>query len=176
MAIELKEKKEEEDSISKKIVFLIAFLLFALMVFSYFFLKNVIIVKNEAKITEINQQVSSQKSIEMIEMESSAKEAEILIGDYKVLFDERAKTSNFFKTFENWAHPQIYYSDFSLSIDSRTTTLKGSTDYFGPIIQQMDILKNQALVESYTVSNVKLADVGGVTFDLSITFKQELLK
>lgn len=176
MAIELKEKKEEEDSISKKIVFLIAFLLFSLMVFSYFFLKNVIIIKNDAQITEINQKISAQKTQEIMEMEANAKNAEILIGDYKVLFDARAKTSNFFTAFEGWVHPQIYYSDFSLSADSGTATMKGSTDYFGPIIQQMDILKTQALVESYTVSNVRLADVGGVTFDLSITFKQELLK
>lgn len=176
MAIELKDKEREEDSFSKKVVFFIAFLLLAFSIFSYFFIDKVILVKNSAKINDLNSQLSLQKSQELIEIEVRAKQAEILIGDYKILFDERARVSNFFKTFESWAHPEISYSSFSLSVKTRTATMKGLTSYFGPIIQQMDILKNQELVESYTVSNVNMADSGGVTFDLSITLKPDLFK
>ena len=175
MAIELNEKKES-NSITKKLVFLFALLFLIISSIGYVFLKYVIIVNNETRIKELNQEISSQKSKEIIELETKAAEAEILIGDYKILFEERANIINFFTAFEAWAHPQIYYSDFTFDVETRTATMKGSVNSFGPIIQQMDIFQNQQLVENFLVSNVKLAEAGGVVFDLSLTIQPNLLK
>jgi hypothetical protein len=175
MAIELKEDQEEK-SLPRKIAFVIALFLLLFASLGYVYLKYIAIVRNEARITELGQALSSQKSIDLIQMETEAFAVEKMIGDYKILFENRSKTSAFFNNFEAWAHPQISYSAFNLNIDTRTITMKGTTSYFGPIIQQMDIFKNQPMVENYLVSNVKLADSGGVVFDLSLTVKPELFK
>jgi hypothetical protein len=176
MAIELKEKGEEQQSITRNIVFAISLLIFIASALGYVFLKYVFIVNNETKILELNQQFSSQKSETIKLMETEAYNVEGLVGDYKILFDSRVLTSRFFSNFEQWAHPQIYYSDFSFDSDKKTATMKGYTSYFGPIIQQIEIFKNQTLIENYSVSNVKLAEAGGVNFDLSIIVKSELFK
>lgn len=175
MAIELKEN-QEENSITKKLVFIFAILFLGASLIGYVFLKYVIIVKNEAKITELNQALSSQKSQEIIQLENKAKQVETILGDYQALYRERAIVSNFFTGFEQWAHPQIQYSGFSLDIGSRSATMRGSVNSFGPIIQQMNIFQNQQLVENFLVSNVRLAEAGGVTFDLSLTVRSELFK
>ncbi len=175
MAIELNEK-QESNSITKKLVFLFALLFLLFFSIGYIFLKYVIIVKNEVRITELQNDLNSQKSLEIIEMENKATEAETLVGDYKILFEERANIVNFFIAFESWAHPQIYYSSFVFDVETRTATMKGSVNSFGPIIQQMDVFQNQQLVESFLVSNVKLAEAGGVIFDLSLTIQPDLLK
>ncbi len=175
MAIELKEN-QEDNSITKKLVFLFAIMLLLVSSIGYIFLKYVIIVKNEARIMELNQEIASQKSKEIIELENKAKEVETILGDYKILYNERANVNNFFTAFEQWAHPQIYYSGFSLDVKGRSATMNGSVSSFGPIIQQMNVFQNQQLIESFLVSNVKLAEAGGVSFNLSLTVKPELFK
>lgn len=175
MAIELKEQQEGQ-SIGRKIVFTISLLLLICSAGGYVYLKYVAIIGSETRVAELNQEINSQKSNELIQMENNAIQVEKMVNDFKTLFEERPKTSNFFLNFENWAHPQITYSNFSLDSEAREVTMKGSTSYFGPILQQIDILKTQTLVEGYLVSNVKLAEAGGVTFDLSLTLKPELFK
>jgi hypothetical protein len=175
MAIELKEKQEDQ-TIGKKIVFAISLLLLICSAAGYAYLKYYALIRTETTIKELSTAINSQKSSDLVQMESNAIQIEKMVNDFKVLFTERPKTSNFFLNFETWAQPQITYSNFSLNSDSRLVTMKGSTSYFGPIVQQIDILKNQTLVEGYLISNVKLAEAGGVTFDLSLTLKPELFK
>jgi len=175
MAIELNEKQEGQ-SIGRKIVFAMSLFLLICSAGGYAYLKYVAITNSETRIQELNQEINSQKTNELILMENNAIQVETTVNDFKILFNERPKTSNFFLNFQSWAHPQITYSNFALDSESRQVTMKGSTSYFGPILQQIDILKAQNLVEGYLISNVKLADVGGVTFDLSLTLKPELFK
>ncbi|MDD3170602.1 MAG: hypothetical protein WC410_01270 [Candidatus Paceibacterota bacterium] len=175
MAIELKEK-EGEQSVAGNIVFFLSFLILLIIAGGVAYLQFMALPKNENKIAELNTALSAQKSEEMRQLESQAYGIEQIVSDYKILFENRPVTSNFFDNFEVWAHPQIYYSSFSLSSETRTATMKGSVSDFRPIIQQIKIFRSQDLIESFQVSNVKLSGTEGVDFDLSLVLKAELFK
>ncbi len=176
MAIEIKDKKEEERSVAGNIVFFLSFLILLVVAGSIAYLQYMALPQNEQKIAELNNTLSTQKSEEMRQLESQAYDIERLVSDYKILFESRPEASKFFDNFEDWVHPQIYYSGFSLSLETRTAVMKGSVSDFKPIIQQIKIFRGQDLIESFQVSNVKLSGTDGVDFDLSIVLKAELFK
>jgi hypothetical protein len=175
MAIEIKDKEGEPSTIGN-ILLLLSFLALLAIAGGLAYLQFVALPKDEKTMAELNNTLSAQKSEELRQLESQAYEIENIVSDYKILFENRPKTSNFFDNFETWAHPQISYSGFSLNSDARTATMKGTVSDFKPIIQQIKIFRSQDLIESFQVSNVKLAGEGGVSFDLSLTLKQELFK
>jgi len=175
MAIELKEQKRKQSTVGN-IVFFLSFLILLIIAGGVVYLQFMALPKNENKIAELNTALSAQKSEEMRQLESQAYGIEQIVSDYKILFENRSVTSNFFDNFEAWVHPQIYYSSFSLSSETRTATMKGSANDFRPIIQQIKIFRSQDLIESFQVSNVKLSGTEGVDFDLSLVLKAELFK
>jgi len=175
MAIEIKDKEGETSAIGN-IVFAVSVLILLAVAGGLAYLQFVVLPKDAIRMAELNNALSAQKSEELRQLEAQAYAIENLVSDYKILFENRPKASNFFDNFETWAHPQISYSGLSLNSDTRTATMKGAVSDFKPIIQQIKIFRSQALIESFQISNVKLASDGGVNFDLSITLKPELFK
>jgi Tfp pilus assembly protein PilN len=175
MAIELSSTEKEKASPIIGIVFALSFLVFvaSLAIFAYFYF--VVSKQQQSEINSINTEISKQKA------SSGYSEEDLLsigkeVGDYKALMQARAKTSDFFASFEQWIHPQIYFTSFNLDVGSRTVTLSGVARDFQPLIQQIAILKNQPLIERYAVSNIALAETGGVTFSLSLVVSPQVLK
>lgn len=175
MAIELSSTEKEKTSPIISIVLALSFLLliasFAIFAYFYFWVAR----QQQAEIDSIRTQNSQQKADNGFSQEDLVSIGK-KVSDYKTLMQARAKTSKFFDSFQQWIHPQIYFTNFGLDAGARTVTLSGVARNFQPLIQQIAILKNQPLIERYDVSNIAMGETGGVTFSLSLVVKPEVLK
>lgn len=176
MAIELSSSEKESTPLIVNILLAIAVLalLAAAAGFAYFhFMVN---PQKEKQINDINRQITQQKSTATGYSQEDLAAIGREVSDYKILFQSRAQASKFFTNFETWVHPQIYFSNFSLNLDSRTVSLSGAANGFQPVIQQIAILKNQPLIERYEISNIRADNRGVVTFNFSLTVSSQVLK
>ncbi|MFA5178494.1 MAG: hypothetical protein WC427_02960 [Candidatus Paceibacterota bacterium] len=177
MAIELNSTEKDPSSPVVNILFALSIvaLIASMAIFAYF---HFIVEKQQnAQIQEIQSEIAKQKS----ETSGYSEEDLIAIGkkvnDYKILMEKRPFASKFFDVFEKWVHPQVYFTNFSLDPISRTVALEGVVNDFQPLIQQIAILKNnQTTIESYDISNIKMADKGGVNFSINLVVRPEVLK
>ncbi|MFA5368777.1 MAG: hypothetical protein WC303_02070 [Candidatus Paceibacterota bacterium] len=176
MAIELSSSEKESSSLIVNIFLTIAVLVLfaALGFFAYFhFMAN---PEKEMRISDLNREIAQQKSTTGGYSQEDLASIGEEVSDYKILFQSRAKTSKFFENFETWVHPQIYFSNFSLNLDSRSVSLSGAANGFQPVIQQIAILKNQPLIEKYEISNIRSNDANMVTFDFALIVSSQVLK
>jgi hypothetical protein len=175
MAIELSSTEKEKSSWIVSLVSVLSVLVFlaAAGIFAYFYF--VVAKQQAAETTKITNEMAAQKSPSG-NSEDDLNKIGKEVSDYKALMLARAKVSSFFPALEQWSHPQVYFTNFNLDVSSRTVTLGGVARDFQPLIQQIAILKNQPLIERYEVSNISMAETGGVTFSLSLTVSPQVLK
>lgn len=175
MAIELSSTEKEKGLPIVNFVFTLSLLvlIISLAIFAYFYF---IVSKDQETQKHVIENQNTQQQIEGGYTEESLAKISKQIEDYKKIVQERAKSSSFFSHFQDWVHPQIYFTSFNLDVASRSATLSGVASGFQPLIQQIAIFKNEALIEKYEISNITMADTGGVTFSLSLIVKPEVLK
>lgn len=177
MSIELKQEKNFSIlGIVVQIIFIISiavFLISSIVLVYYQFFQ---IPKNTEELSKLHQFLILQKPEQEKKTEVEALAIQNKVDDFKVLYRNRAKLSKYFTHFEKWIHPQVYFSSFSIDANTRTADLKGYSSDFKPLIDQLEIIKKQPMIERYQVSDIKLAEKGGVSFSLSITSKSETIK
>jgi|LAHU01.1.fsa_nt_gb Tfp pilus assembly protein PilN len=175
MAIELSSTEKEKSSWIVSLVSVLSILIFlvAAGIFAYFYF--VVAKQQDQQISQIEAAIAKQKTTSGYSENDLTKIGKE-VNDYKTLMLARSKVSSFFPALEQWIHPQVYFTSFSLDASTRTVTLSGVASNFQPLIQQIAILKNQPLIERYEVSNISMAETGGVTFSLSLTVNSQVLK
>jgi hypothetical protein len=177
MSIELtEEKKFSPMTIIVQLLFVISIVGFlsASIIFVYYQFFQV--PKNAQQIAELYDYLTVQKPEEQKKTEIEAMAIQNYVDDYKILYRQRAKMTKFFGYFEKWIHPNVYFSSFSIDANTRAVSLKGYSSDFKPLIEQLEIIKNEPMIERYQVSDIKLAEKGGVSFSLTITPKSETIK
>ncbi len=175
MAIEIEPEKKQSSSGNN--ILLIASIVFLVLSFGfYFYLNNFAIPQKTSQINKANAALASMSSGDIKAKEEELTLAQKYINDFKILYDNNPKVSKFFDSFQRWAHPNVVYSSFSLDVDNKKVTTKGTTDGFQSIMQQIALIQNEPSIQSFDISNIALAEQGGVTFDLSIVLKPDSLK
>lgn len=98
------------------------------------------------------------------------------ISDFSEIFEEHKITSNFFKFLKTYCHPKVQF--MSLRIDNKQTKadLQGETENFRTLGEQILILKQVEFIKGLQVSNISLTQAGKVSFSLTFTFSEELIK
>jgi hypothetical protein len=177
MSIEINEEKNFSlIGILSQIFYIISILVFLIASVVFVYYQFIKIPKNVNELSELSQFLTTKKTEEEIKVETEGLAIQNMVDDYKILYDQRAKLTNFFGYFEKWIHPQVYFSNFSIDAATRTVTLQGISSDFKPLIDQLEIIKKQTMIERYQVSDIKLAQRGGVSFSLTLTVKPETLK
>lgn len=176
MAIELSSTEQEQPSLIIKLILWLSILVLAvvLAIYAYFYF-----VVSKQQINSINaytEAIARQRDNKSGFSENDLRKIEQEISDYKVLMQGRAKITKLFPVFEQWIHPQIYFTSFALDSANRAVTLSGVAQSFQPLIQQIAILKKTPLLERYEISNIAMGESGGVTFSLLLVVKPEVLK
>lgn len=175
MAIEIEPVKKEAGG--KESILLVFSILVLLAVFgAYFYFSQMVLPQKKAELATLNNQLAA-----LGQEDVTAKEAELAlagkyISDFKILFENNPKASTFFSDFQQWAHPKIVYSGFNLDIASGKIGMAGGTSGFQNVMQQIAILDQEKTVENYKISNIGMSESGGVTFNLEIVLKPEVLK
>lgn len=178
MAIEIKVEKKTSEGVefweSALMVVSMVFLAIAAVIFVYFsFFLN---PQKADQLVKANDVFASLTDPEIVNKEAELNTAQKEIDDFKLLYENNPKTSAFFDAFQDWAQPDTVYADFSLDVPTRKVALKGVAKGFQDIIQQMAILRAEASVGSFRVSNIALSEAGGVSFDLDVFLKADLFK
>lgn len=173
MAIEISPVKKETSS--KGIFVLIFSIVVLLICFGvYFYFSQMVLPPKKSEVNKLNTDLVSINRTDIALKEAEIDTAAKYIGDFKILLGGNPKASVFFGVFQEWAHPRIVYSDFSFDIIERVISMKGRTNGFQNVMQQIAALDKENTVESYEVTNVGLAESGGVTFDLDLILKPEI--
>lgn len=107
------------------------------------------------------------------------KEAEIIplknkISDYGLLLNMHKSPLDIFKILEDHSLPKVWFSNFSFDIKEKQVVLLGHTDSFEILEQQVSILKEESLITEIALSNVSMAEEGGIDFILELSFSPEV--
>lgn len=175
MAIEIEPVKKQ--TAGKESIVLVFSILVLLAVFgAYFYFSQMVLPQKKAEVATLNNELTALGQEDIKAKEDELTLAGKYISDFKILFENNPKASTFFSVFQQWAHPKITYSGFSLDISSRNIGMAGKTSGFQNVMQQIAILDREKTVESYKISNIGLSETGEITFNLGIILKPEVLK
>jgi len=175
MAIEIAPIKKETD-LRENLILVFSIIVFLISLGVYFYFNNVILSQNKAELLAANNEYTTLAGSDVRVKESELALAGRYIGDFKVLFENNPKVSNYFISFQKWTHPKVVYSGFIFDVASRRVTMAGSTSGFQNVMQQIAILNIEPTIESYQISNIALAQDNSVNFDLELTIKAEVLE
>jgi hypothetical protein len=122
-------------------------------------------------------QSKTEKTIESIEAqaaqlensEEAALEKEVLTNQKKIkqfnfLINDYEYSSNAFGFLENLTHPKVYFSSFSLNIESGEMSLSGMADGFESLNQQLEIFQQEPKITTVTLSNVGFSEDSDISF------------
>jgi hypothetical protein len=174
MAIEIAPVKKESFN-KESVALLFSILILAASFGLYFYLSKVLLAQKEQETINLNSQLSSLGQEDIKTKEAELALAGVYINDFKILFENNPKASNFFGTFQKWAHPKVVYAGFNFDTTGKIS-MAGTTSGFQNVMQQLALLKKEETIESYQISNVAMTETGGVTFNLSLVLKPEVLK
>lgn len=177
MAIQITPQKETaiNKTLWVTILFYFSIILFIASVVSYFVFDHFVVQHSKTLIgigMDIEQAGTKEEKI---------KEKELLktqghIKNFSKLLDDHKFVSIFFAEFEQWCHPQVWFSSINLNINDFSADLVGQTDNFQTLGQQMLFLKNHELIKNTSLSNIQMGESGKIGFNLSISFSPQVFK
>lgn len=86
-----------------------------------------------------------------------------ILGDRQLAFP-------FYSFLEGLVHPKIYFTSASLDMVNGQATLKGISQDFQSLGQQVDIFKKDDFIQNADVKSISLAEQGGIEFVAELSF------
>jgi len=177
MAIEITPAEETKKEGWQNILFIISIVLLIIAVGGFLALKFYFLAGINKEISEADAKISQTGTEEERQMRDELQTAQWEINDFKILRGNSPKVSNFFPYFESIVHPNVYFATFSLNAADNQVNLSGYADSFQTLIQQIHILQNRSdFIEKFDISNIGMAEQGGVRFDLLLTLRPSIFK
>jgi len=180
MAIEINQISELKKSSTVSTFLLIIGLVVLLLVGgSYFYLQNLNNKLSQEKQNIVNA-INQKKTAEIKDLEKSVSLWESKINDYNIIFGNHGADSNVFAFLEKITHPKVWWSDITFESQSAkavsTLKLKGSSDTFISLQQQLLALESEGFVNKIVLNQISLAKSGNPEFNLEISFFPGILK
>lgn len=176
MAIDLEEQKKESSSQGNNTILIILVILLILSFGLYFLISFYFLPQKEAQIIEVSEEISNMNKSAVGSNMAKLNEAKKQINDFKVIFENIPRTSNFFVNFDRFLQPNINYSNLKIDSSSRKVTVSGSAQSNHYLMQQISAWENEEFLENYELSNININENEEVTFNVVLTFKQSLFK
>ena len=118
--------------------------------------KNIIIIPLEKAITE------KERELEPINQK---------IDDFNELLAQHKKTIDIFTFLERTSLPTIWFSDFTLNSRIGEVSLSVQADSFTTLEHQVNILEEEPVLRSLSITEVSVNEEGNIIFNLSLIFK-----
>ena len=173
MAIEISKKTKIRVPLWAVALGIVCLALILVLAGSYFYL-NILTGKITKEIQDKEEALKitpSQKSLEDNLSLTGNK-----IDQFADLASKHRKVANIFTFIENTCLPNIQFSDFNFDIAKETVNISGQTDSFVALGQELNILKQEALIKKINLSGVSINDEGTVDFTFSIIFSPDIFK
>lgn len=133
---------------------------------------------NKAKADERDliaaQNREKEESLRPEELESVAV-LDRRLKNLRALLDNHPFTSNAFTVIEHNTHPQVRFTTFNFTADSRKLDMSGETTSYSALSRQIAIFERAAQIERVEFGGISTAEGKSVGFKLSIIFKPTLL-
>ncbi|PIP24810.1 MAG: hypothetical protein COX34_02200 [Candidatus Nealsonbacteria bacterium CG23_combo_of_CG06-09_8_20_14_all_36_12] len=176
MAIEIIPKTK-----ARRPIFLINFLFFlgifllVLTIIAYFYLNNRI-EKSSQTLKNLEENILQKRTPEVENLEKEIDSWRQKIEDYNFLFSQHRNPTNLFEFLEKVTHPQVWWTDFTFDATiPNSLRLKGVTQDFSTLQQQLIIFQNENFVQKINLNQVYFGKGGGVEFELEISLDLKIL-
>ena len=163
--------------ISKNQKILLYFLVFSVFFLTVAYIFLISLEKQaQASLQAVEQQISAQKTTEMINLESTIKSYKREIDEFAPYLNNHILVTKFFDFLEKNTHPRIYFSQISLKLSSASVNLSGRADSFLSLGQQLMIFNGDSMVKNVSLSNISLSEEGSIMFNLGLSLDSSLFK
>ena len=165
--VEIIPKPTKEVPLWQTLLFYFCISLIAVMIVSYF------VIDHFQKQAEGNLQSLERAIAERTTPREKALEEEVVgykrkIEDFSSLLSHHQKTSKFFSFFEKLIHPQVWFSDFSLSLKDSRVTVSGTAESFRILGQQLIIFQKSPLIKKTDLSGISIGTEGKIHFTFNL--------
>lgn len=151
------------------------FLIFLVVSIVGLFVLNGFVKKYQAGLEELEAALSQEPGISDSVLEKEVLDAKNKIDDFSFLANQRKEVSGVFSIIESICHPKVWFSDFQFDPAQGEANLKGETENFETLGQQILILKNDERLENFELGGISIAKEGKIDFELKLIVKPESL-
>lgn len=159
---------------SKTLGIILVLLILSLLVYGGFLIYKKTLTQ---KINDLNESISELESKRDGKLENTIYRADKKLKSVENLFKSHFYWSKIFTKIEQAVVSDVYFTESKAIIDSDkiNLTLIGNSKSYTGIAQQMISFSEDKIVEKVELSDIKLNDVGGIDFTLSILFSGGIL-
>jgi hypothetical protein len=141
-----------------------------------FFILNSVVSGKQATLQDLNAILVSKKTPENTALESEILNYERKFKDFSILIGNHLEVSDIFSLVEESRHPQVWFSQFTLTPEEKTANLSGKAQNFEVLGQQMLLLREKEFIEDVSLGSAAINKEGKIDFSLVLNLSEELLK
>lgn len=174
MAIEIKAKPKRKSNIVKYALYgSVALLLIALISYGVLYYLG---GKAESKLSSLEKEMEQQMTGQRKQLEEKVEQAQQKIERASLVIESHRSIYNFLEILGANAHPEVRYTRLNLRPDYNQVELRGITETFTTLDQQIDELRNHELIEQVKINKSSIESRGRVGFVTELTLKPEIFK
>lgn len=172
MAIEIETKTRKKSNLVKYTLY-VGVTLLLIMAVSYAFLYYSV-QKSEQKLDSLKKQIGQQMSEQDKKMQQRITEAQKQLERSAQVIKSHRSAYNFFTTLESITHPQLMFNQMDLVAKTNKVKMKGITEDFSTLGQQVKAFQQQQTVEQVKVNSAQVEQGGRIGFDLLLTLHPDI--
>lgn len=173
--VEIIPKSSQSSPLLPKVLFAAALGVFVFSVGGFillFFLES----SAQTKIEEAEMLLGSEKTLEQTQLEQDVFVTRTRLEDFTTLVEQRKDVLPVFSFLESAVHPDVTFLSMNVDTNFHTTQLRGTAKSFLALDEQLAVLKAREEANSFSLTNLKLGEQGGVDFQLKIQFPLDFFK
>jgi len=141
-----------------------------------FFILNQLQKKATFNLQNLDELLKNTKTQERINLEKELINYQKKTDDFSYLVKNHNLTSKLFDFLENITHPAVYFSSLSFSSENGIVVLRGGTENFQTLGQQLSIFKTEPLIKEVNLSEVSIGREGKINFTFTLSLLSEIFK
>lgn len=171
MAIEIIPKPKVKKAPLINVLLYLCLILLIVFVISYFILDNYQ-KKLDKELSDLEKALERTPEEQNLEEELLGYQKKI--RNFGALLNYHQAPRSLFNFLEKITHPKVWFSKFSLDLETSTVNISGQTDSFETLGQQIIILRKEELIEGLNLAGISISREGEIGFDLQLTFDPQI--
>ena len=132
--------------------------------------------KTRAELSLVRARSLESRTEELGVLERKVRSTKIKLELYNELLGGHKYASSFFDFLRYVSHEHVYFNGMELDVHNGIVFLKGETEDFGELKQQILILRNEDAVIDVSLKTLTLNKKGGVDFTLQISLESTVFQ
>lgn len=124
----------------------------------------------------LEDEVAQIGTIEERAIETKVFDYDKKINNFSILLENHQKSTNFFKFLEEISHPQVWFSNVILNLETFQAVISGQTPNFQTLGQQLLIFQDQDSIEEINLSSLSLSKEGRAEFTFQLSLDSQIFK